>query len=311
MMAELKFLDNSYTVDDYDTVLNTLIKNGHAVPNCCRGGHCHSCLMKATEGIPMPFAQMGLDEKLVEEGYFLACQSMVYADMTVAIPDKDKRTRFTAMVSEKIHLTDDIVKIQLKSVRDFAYKSGQYITLRDINEDQDDYAIASIHLEDPLMEFHIQKGGNKALDKYIFEELEENDALEVQTSFTDQHYNDEDQSQTLVLIAKDIDVSGAIGLAREALHKKHTANIHLLHVRETLSSPYTSTIIDGVLANHKNIHYQDISTGDSLPIDQLQAYTDKIEDLNKTQFFLWGFNDNEEAAISKLATEQVILMQPY
>ena len=313
-MAELKFLDKTYTVNDYDTVLNTLIKNGHAVPNCCRGGHCHSCLMRATAGTPMPFAQLGLDPTLVEDGYFLACQGMIYADMTVTMPDKDKRTRFTAMVSDITPLAEDVVKIQLKSVRDFAYKSGQYITIRDINEDQDDYAIASIHLEDPLMEFHIQRGGSKALDRYITEELEENDALEVQTSFTDCHYNDSDQSQTLILIAKDIHAAGAIGLAREALHKQHTGDIHILHVRESLSTPYISPIIAGIAETNSNIYYQDVDiTGKgnaAALIEQIKAYTNQIDNLDQAELFIWGFDDNQRDALSTLC-EKSVEMVPY
>ena len=94
-MAELKFLDSLYAVDGYDTVLKTLLKNGHAVPCACHGGHCHACLMKATAGQPMPFSQMGLDQALIDEGYFLACRCMIYADMEVSVPDEEELTRIT------------------------------------------------------------------------------------------------------------------------------------------------------------------------------------------------------------------------
>lgn len=94
-MAELKFLDSLYAVDGYDTVLNTLLKNGHAVPYACRGGHCRACLMKATAGQPMPFSQLGLARALIDEGYFLACRCMIYADMEVSIPDQEELTRIT------------------------------------------------------------------------------------------------------------------------------------------------------------------------------------------------------------------------
>ena len=94
-MAELKFLDRLYAVDGYDTVLDTLLKNGHAVPYACRGGHCQACLMKATAGQPMPFSQMGLDQPLIDEGYFLACLCMIYADMEVSVPDEEELTRIT------------------------------------------------------------------------------------------------------------------------------------------------------------------------------------------------------------------------
>ena len=94
-MAKLKFRDGRYAVDDYETVLKTLLKNGHAVPHECRGGHCHACLMKATAGQPMPFSQLGLDQALIDAGYFLACRCMIYADMEVSVPDEEELTRIT------------------------------------------------------------------------------------------------------------------------------------------------------------------------------------------------------------------------
>ena len=94
-MAELKFLDSVYAVDGYDTVLETLLKNGETVPYACGGGYCHACLMKARAGQPMPFSQLGLDQALVDEGYFLACRCMIYADMEVSTPDEEELTRIT------------------------------------------------------------------------------------------------------------------------------------------------------------------------------------------------------------------------
>ncbi len=94
-MAKLKFRGSLYAVDGYDTVLNTLLKNGHDVPDGCRGGHCQACLMKATVGQPMPFSQLGLDQALVDKGYFLACRCMIYADMEVSAPDEEELTRIT------------------------------------------------------------------------------------------------------------------------------------------------------------------------------------------------------------------------
>ena len=94
-MADLKFMGSLYAVDGYDTVLKTLLKNGHEVPSGCHGGYCQDCLMKATAGQPMPFSQMGLDQALIDKGYFLACRCMIYGDMEVSLPDEEELTRIT------------------------------------------------------------------------------------------------------------------------------------------------------------------------------------------------------------------------
>ncbi len=94
-MATLKFLGRLHVVDGYDTVLQTLLKNGHAIPHGCGDGHCEDCLMKATAGDPMPFSQIGLEPELIDIGYFLACRCMIYADMEVSVPDEEELARIT------------------------------------------------------------------------------------------------------------------------------------------------------------------------------------------------------------------------
>ena len=301
-MAELNFLNKTYTVDDYDTVLNTLLKNGHAVPNACRGGHCHSCLMKATSGQPMPFSQLGLDPSLVDEGYFLACQCMIYADINVCVPDKDKRTRFTAMVAEKTQLSDHVVRLRLQPARDFAYKAGQYLTLSNANGISEDYPVASIHLEDALMEFHISRDGNKKLDHYIFEQLDENDALEVQTAFTEHHYQQQYCTQDLLLIACDADLAGAYGLLREALHLQHQGNIHLLHIQRTPSSRYLKAEISELNKEQGKVNFTELAISAGTQADDinsmLQEILNSLENLNNSRCFLW-FDHNEGQSGSK------------
>lgn len=302
-MAELKFLKNSYTVNDYDTVLNTLLKNGHAVPNACRGGHCHSCLMKASAGQPMPFSQMGLEQALVDEGYFLACQCMIYADIDVSVPDRDKRTRFTAMVAEKAPFNSQVLRLRLQSARDFAYKSGQYLTLSNIDGIADDYPIASIHTQDAMMEFHISKSGNKQLDQYIFEQLGEDDALEVQTAFTEHHYQTESCNQDLLLIACDADLAGAYGLLREALHLEHGRKIHLFHIQSNSSFAYLNTQIAELSQQHSNVFYTELPIDKNHPEDEiinlLKTQLNGIDQIEDSLCYIW----HDQLACSSNTTE--------
>ncbi|MBW2223810.1 MAG: hypothetical protein DRH23_12875 [Deltaproteobacteria bacterium] len=155
-MAELEFLGHTYTVEDYDTVLGTLLKNGHAVPNACRGGHCHSCLMKAEEGVPMPFSQMGLAPELVNEGYFLACQCMIYADIKVTTPEREKRTRFTAMVDDKTALSDQLIRLRLRPARDYDL-AGALGLLREALHHEHKGEIHLIHLCDLMAAPHLER----------------------------------------------------------------------------------------------------------------------------------------------------------
>ena len=311
-MAKLTFFDHSYTVDDYDTVLNTLLKNGHAVPNACRGGHCHSCLMKAEEGSPMPFSQMGLAQELVDEGYFLACQCMIYADIKVTTPERQKRTRFTAMVDEKTQLSDQILRLRLRPARDFAYKSGQYLTLTNIDGHYADYPVASVHGADNLMEFHINTESEQALDRYISEQLEENDALEVQTAFAHHHYRSEERDKDLLLIARDEAIAGALGLLREALHNEHSGTIHLIHLCKQLNASYLAQALTELGIDQPAI------SSETLLSDDTQALTDRlqtIKDRNNHCCFVWLNDDSDKFDIQEVASgflnaQQLTVMKP-
>jgi NAD(P)H-flavin reductase/ferredoxin len=311
-MAELEFLGHTYTVEDYDTVLGTLLKNGHAVPNACRGGHCHSCLMKAEEGVPMPFSQMGLAPELVNEGYFLACQCMIYADIKVTTPEREKRTRFTAMVDDKTALSDQLIRLRLRPARDFAYRAGQYLTLTNIDGHCADYPIASVHGVDRFMEFHIGTQSDEPLDRYIVQQLEENDALAVQTAFAHHHYRSEDSNDDLLLIARDYDLAGALGLLREALHHEHKGEIHLIHLCDLMAAPHLERTLSELCVDSPTI------TGESLSGEHTKALSARLQAMdnrNHVRCFFWTNNDPEDSGVQKIIEgfldgQQLFVMTP-
>ena len=138
--------------------------------------------MKAEEGEPLAFTQIGLSDELVAEKYFLTCQCAVYAPFTIRRPDKDKRTRFVAMVREKQRLAGGVVRLLLSPEHEFAYEAGQYTTLINVDGLAADFPIASVHGDGRLMAFHIADDAQQPLNQYIVNELEADDALEVQTA---------------------------------------------------------------------------------------------------------------------------------
>lgn len=262
-MPELRFEEHVYQVDDFDTVLNTLLKNGHAIPNFCRGGICHSCMMKAEEGIPLPFTQIGLKDELVEENYFLTCQCAVYAPMTIRRPDKDKRTRFVAMVREKSLLADNVVKILLSPEHEFVYQAGQFTTLINVDGLKDDFAIASIHGEGNLMEFHILDDPQKPLNQYLVSELEVGDGLEIQTALGDCYYDDEMKAHQLIVVAVDTGLASGLSVIKKALQENHPQAIHLLFAQLHTADGYFAAAIEPLTASEAALNCESIGAEDT------------------------------------------------
>ena len=63
----IKFKDNSFQAVPDESVLECLLRNGEFVPNGCRSGICHSCLMRATQGNPSAESQKGLKPTQIEK----------------------------------------------------------------------------------------------------------------------------------------------------------------------------------------------------------------------------------------------------
>lgn len=266
-MPELKFYNHVYQVEDFDTVLNTLLKNGHAIPNFCRSGICHSCMMKAEEGTPLPFTQIGLSEELVNENYFLTCQCAVYAPMRVARPEREKRTRFVAMVREKTFLGDKVVKLMLSPEHEFVYQAGQFTTLHSVDGLSADFPIASAHCGDEgegLMEFHIEKLVNNPLSHYLFDELEVGDGLEVQTALGESYYKSSFNGRDLVIIGVDSALAGGLSFVRQAMTENHQGNIDLIGVTQRLNDAYLEQAIDADIQAGATVFHRNIETGQAL-----------------------------------------------
>ena len=58
------------------TILRTLIEAGKEPPYSCEGGVCSTCMCKLTKGEVHMKNNLALDEKEVEKGYILSCQSV-------------------------------------------------------------------------------------------------------------------------------------------------------------------------------------------------------------------------------------------
>ena len=78
--AQLKAILNGEVVElsvpEGKTLLRTLIDAGKEPPYSCEGGVCATCMCKLKEGKVHMKNNLALDEKEVEQGYILSCQSI-------------------------------------------------------------------------------------------------------------------------------------------------------------------------------------------------------------------------------------------
>lgn len=120
--------DASVALRPDETVLDALLRNGVDVPFSCRGGVCHACLLRCSEGTVPEAAQRGLPEGLQALHYLLACQCRPAGSLRLEAPRaRDLRTR--CVLTEVQGRGTPFLRLRFEPMRTLSYRPGQTLHL--------------------------------------------------------------------------------------------------------------------------------------------------------------------------------------
>ena len=83
IISECEGFNSTIEVPDDKYILDAVEDQGIDVPYSCRTGACSTCVCKISRGKVAQPDQSFLDEKQLEEGYFLPCVAYPTSDMTI------------------------------------------------------------------------------------------------------------------------------------------------------------------------------------------------------------------------------------
>ncbi|MQT43032.1 2Fe-2S iron-sulfur cluster binding domain-containing protein, partial [Pseudomonas sp. FSL R10-0765] len=89
-MPELHVADKHWSVADGCNLLDALNQAGVSVPYSCRAGSCHACLVRCVQGEPLDLKPEALSRAQREQGWRLACQCQVSADLHIEAFDPQR-----------------------------------------------------------------------------------------------------------------------------------------------------------------------------------------------------------------------------
>jgi len=253
-MTQLKFKDNVFTVSAGDTVLDTLLEQGHAIPNSCRAGACQSCVMQVTKGNVPENSQKGLKDSQKAKGFFLACSCSPKEDIDIQLVDTEQ-LRISASVSEINKLSDDVIGLKIKVTDEFEYRAGQYVTLWKDAHLGRSYSIASLPEKSEELCFHIRHVQDGQFSGWVHNELQVGDALSVQGPAGDCFYTSGHPEQNLLLIGTGTGLAPLYGIIHDALKQGHTGEIHLLHGALNPTGLYLTDELMKLAQQHSNVIY--------------------------------------------------------
>lgn len=253
-MVQLKYKDDIFTVSANSSVLDTLLEQGHEIPNNCRAGACQSCIMQLTKGTVPEKAQKGLNDSHKAKGLFLACSCIPEEYIEIELANTEQ-LRVHATVSEINTLSTDVVELIIKTTDTFTYHAGQYVTLWKDELLGRSYSLTNLPEKDGVLSFHIRLIPEGKFSGWVHNELQIGDTLSVQGPAGDCFYTEGNPEQNLLLVGTGTGLAPLYGIVHDALKQKHTGEIHLFHGALKPSGLYLTEELTRVARQHVNFHY--------------------------------------------------------
>ena len=303
-MPNVTFEQKTIELQDGETVLESLIEAGFDIPNACRAGACHSCLMIVTEGTPSESSQDSLKDTQKAQNYFLPCSCVPDNDLTVAMP-ADEDVRISCEVTGKQELTENILEIRLKPDTKFDYIGGQYVTLWKGHHDGRSCSLASVHGLDDELILHIKEIPGGVLSDWLQESVSVGQKVDIQGPAGDCFYTADDKTAPLLLVGTSTGLAPLVGILRDAVHQGHSGDIHLYHGALDMNGLYLIDELKALSEKHSNVFYHaSIVKGDAPGgvalglIDELVM--DLAEDFRNYRVYLCGAPELVESVKKKV-----------
>lgn len=248
-MASIFFNDQSYVLNENETVLDCLLRHGVEASYSCKSGACQACLMQSPNADLPPSSQAGIKDTMAAQGFFLACQCAPKNDIEI----KETDVEIAAAVASKQLLNGDFMQIELEPSGPFEYRAGQYVQLKRDDGLIRSYSIAS--LPGAPLQLHVERIPNGAMSNWIHDEVQPGDSLKIRGPVGDCFYVPGQPDQTLLLVGTGTGLAPLVGIIHDALHQGHQGDIHLFHGSLTQERLYLVEELFALSKQFSNLHY--------------------------------------------------------
>jgi NAD(P)H-flavin reductase len=252
-MNQVKHEGRWYPLEQDESVLDGLLRQGVNVPHSCRAGACQSCLMRAERGEVPTKAQVGLKETLKAQGYFLACACRPENALEVA--GAGAELRVPARITSLERLSDSVLRVRLRPEERFEYRAGQYVSLLRADGLARSYSLASLPHEEEL-ELHVRRVDGGLMSGWLFDAARLGDVLDLQGPTGECFYVPGRPEQPLLLAGTGTGLAPLYGVVRDALAQGHTGPIWLFHGAVEASGLYLVEELRALQSRYSQLRYR-------------------------------------------------------
>jgi ferredoxin-NAD(P)+ reductase (naphthalene dioxygenase ferredoxin-specific) len=176
-------LGRKLNVEGGANLLTVLRENAIPISYSCTAGRCGTCRCKVLKGGVL---ETGRESKVThpeDEGYILACMSVLSGDCTIEVPEPDEVVIHPARIIKATVTaieapTHDIRRLRLRPAKPLEFSPGQYANLQFTPDHIRPYSMANVAGSGEL-EFHVRLVPDGRVTGYIENELKVGDAVRV------------------------------------------------------------------------------------------------------------------------------------
>jgi ferredoxin-NAD(P)+ reductase (naphthalene dioxygenase ferredoxin-specific) len=278
----------------------------HQIPisYSCTAGRCGTCRCKVVQGA---VHESGREAKIThpdDDGYVLACMSVMMGDCVIEVPEPDEIVTHPARIVKATvtaiePLTHDIRRLRLRPAKPLEFSPGQYAMLQFGPEHIRPYSMANVAGSDEL-EFHIRLVHDGRVTGYIEHWLTVGDAVRVSGPLGTAYLRRKHEGPMLC-VAGGTGLAPVLSIVRGAIAEGMVNSIHLYFGVRSPRDIYGLEWLRQLQQRHANLHVHVIvSTGNEDPELRSGVVTDAVSndwaDLAGWRVYLCGAPPMVDAA---------------
>jgi ferredoxin-NAD(P)+ reductase (naphthalene dioxygenase ferredoxin-specific) len=297
-------LGRKLNVEQGANLLATLREHQIPISYSCTAGRCGTCRCKVVKG---EVTEMGRESKIThpdDEGYVLACMSVLTGDCVVEVPEMDEVVTHPARIIKATVtaievLTHDIRRLRLLPAKPLEFSPGQYASLQFTPDHIRPYSMANVPGSGEL-EFHVRLVPGGRVTGYIEQQLKVGDAVRVSGPLGTAYLRAK-HTGPMLCVAGGTGLAPVLSIVRGALAQGMDNPIHVYFGVRSPQDVYGLEWLTELQSRHANLHvHVVISSGNDDPLLRSGLVTDAFnsdwDDLTGWRAYLCGAPPMVESA---------------
>lgn len=237
-------------------LLDVLRDNAVPVSYSCMSGRCGTCRCKVVDGRVLDSGPESGRPSLGDDGYVLACQSVLTENCAIEIPEADEVVVHPARIVKGTVLaiespTHDIRRLRVKLAKPLEFSPGQYATLQFTPEHVRPYSMAGLP-SDSEMEFQIRLVPGGRVTEYLFDNLKEGASIKISGPLGTAYLRQKHEGPMLC-VGGGTGIAPVISIVRGALEAGMRNPIHLYFGVRSMRDLYDADRLHELAAAHSNL----------------------------------------------------------